>query len=117
MEKTFASGSIITVIVLCVIGIVKILFKNLKATCPKLYKALFTLLSIIVSFVLCVVNELYVLKGELLSIEFGVLCTTVIAGVFCGYGGVYEGLGIKELVKIIIENIKKINNDNNDNEV
>lgn len=107
MEKLFMSASIVVAIVLCVIGIIKLPFKKMKNNHPKTYKAIFTLFSVLIATGLCVLDEMYILCGELLSLDFAILVCAVMAGVFGGYNGVYEGLGLKELVKKIIENVKK----------
>jgi hypothetical protein len=108
MEKLFMSAGIIATIVLCVVGILKTPFKSFKEKHSKLYKSVFTLISIILAIGLSIVDEIYILCGSILSIDFAILICVVIAGVFFGYGGVYEGLGIKELVKKITANIKKL---------
>lgn len=107
MEKLFMSAGIVVAIVLCLVGIAKLPFKAMKAKHPKSYRAIFTGMSFIFAIGLCVLDELYVLSGKLLSVDFIVLLVTVLAGVFCGYGGVYEGLGLKDLMKKLGENIKK----------
>ena len=107
MEKLFMSAGIVTAIVLCVIGIVKLPFNRFKEKHPQWFKAVFTILSIVLAGGLCVVNQLYILCDGLLTVNFAILVSAVFAGVFGGYGGVYEGLGLKELVKKIVDNIKK----------
>ena len=107
MEKLFMSAGVVVAIVLCVIGIIKLPFDKFKRKHPNWFKAIFTLLSIIVSGGLCVLDELYILNGKLLSIDFVILVCVVFAGVFGGYSGVYEGLGLKELMKKLTENVKK----------
>ena len=107
MENLFMSAGVVTAIVLCLVGILKLPFKSFKKSHSIWYKALFTTLSLAFAIGLSVINELYILCGELLSVDFAVLVSVVIAGVFCGYGGVYEGLGLKELVKKLVENVKK----------
>lgn len=107
MEKLFMSAGIITVIVLCFVGIIKLPFNSFKSKYPNLYKAIFTILSFILAIVLSVLDELYILCGEIISIDFLILLCAVFAGIFGGYGGIYEGLGVKKLVKKIIENAKK----------
>ena len=107
MEKLFMSAGIVTAIVLCLVGIAKLPFNFFKSKHPKWYKAIFTILSFVLVIGLSVLDELYILCGELISIEFLILLCAVFTGVFCGYGGVYEGLGLKELVKKIVENVKK----------
>lgn len=107
MEKLFMSAGIVAAIVLLFVGIIKLPFKKFKETHAKWYKAVFTITSLFLSVGLSVVNELYILCGELLSFDFVILVCAVMAGVFCGYGGVYEGLGIKELVKRLTEKVKE----------
>jgi hypothetical protein len=107
MEKLFMSASVVITILLCFVGIVKLPFKKLKEKHPNLYKAIFTLVTLVGAVGLCVLNEIYILCGELLSLEFAVLLCAVFAGLFGGYNGIYEGLGLKELVKKIVENLKK----------
>lgn len=108
MEKLFMSAGIVVAIVLCLIGIIKLPFNSFKNKHPKGYKALFTLLSFVFAIGLSILDEIYILCGELLSIDFAILISVVIAGVFSGYSGIYEGLGLKELVKKILENLKKV---------
>lgn len=107
MEKLFMLAGIVTAIVLCIIGILKLPFANFKEKNPKLFKAIFTIVSIVLSVGLCILGELYILCGEVLSLDCLILTITVIAGVFAGYSGVYEGLGLKDLVKKLTENVKK----------
>lgn len=107
MEKLFMSASIVIAIVLCIIGIIKLPFKKFKDKHPKLYKAIFTMLSIVLAVCSCVINEKYILCGKLLSVDFAILICSVLAGVFGGYTAVYEGLGLKELMKKLTENVKK----------
>jgi hypothetical protein len=66
---------------------------------------------------LSVLDELFVLHGELLSVDFAILVCAVLAGVFSGYSGVYEGLGLKELMKKLTENAKKAKELSNDKKV
>ena len=107
MRELFMSAGIVSTIILCFVGIVKLPFKHFKKSHPKWYRAIFTILSIILIVGLSILDEIYILCGKILSVEFAILICTVFAGVFGGYGGVYEGLGIKELVKRIVESIKK----------
>lgn len=106
MEKLFMSAGIVTTIVLCVVGVIKLMFPKFKEKYPNGYKAVFTALCIILSAGLCVLNELYILCGKLLSLDFAILVCAVFAGVFSGYN-VYEGLGAKKLVRIIIQKVKQ----------
>ena len=105
MEKIFMSAGVIAAIVLCLVGIIKSPFGKFKKNSPKLYKAIFTILSIALSVAVTIVEEIYISFGKVLSLNFAVKLTFVIAGVFCGYGGIYEGLGVKDLIKNLIKNI------------
>ena len=107
MEKLFMSAGIVIAIVLCIVGLVKLPFEKFKEKHPKCYKSLFTILSVVIAVGLSVLDELYILGGELLSADFIILIFVVLAGVFGGYSGVYEGLGLKELMKKLTENVKK----------
>lgn len=107
MEKLFMSAGIVVTIVLCFVGILKLPFGVFKQKHPQWFKSIFTIVTLILAVGLSVLDELYILCGELLSLDFVILVVTVIAGVFGGYNGVYEGLGLKELVKKIVESAKK----------
>lgn len=107
MEKLFMSAGVVVAIVLCIVGIIKLPFNKFKNKHPNWFKAVFTLVSIIVAGGLCVLDELYILNGKLLSVDFAILVCVVMAGVFGGYSGVYEGLGLKELMKKLTDNVKK----------
>jgi hypothetical protein len=107
MEKLFMSAGVVTAIVLCLVEIIKLPFGKFKEKHPNLYKAIFTIISIILAVGLSVLDEIYILGGVLLSLDFAILVSVVIAGVFGGYCGVYEGLGLKTLVKKIAENLNK----------
>lgn len=107
MENLFMSAGIISAIVLCLVGIIKIPCANFKQTHAKGYKALFTGLSFILAIGLSVLDELYILCGQLISVDFAILVCVVLSGVFGSYNGIYEGLGLKELAKKLTDNIKK----------
>lgn len=107
MEKLFMSAGVVTAIVLCLIGIIKLPFDKFKQNHSNGYKALFTCLTFVVAVGLSVLDELYILCGDIISVDFAILVCVVLTGVFGGYNGVYEGLGLKELVKKLIENIKQ----------
>lgn len=107
MEKLFVSAGIIVAIVLCLIGIIKLPFENFKKNHSKGYKAIFTSATFIMAVALSILDELFVLSGTLLSVDFIVLICAVLSGVFGGYNGIYEGLGLKELVKRLVDNVKK----------
>lgn len=117
MEKLFMSAGVVVTIVMCIVGCFKLPFKKFKNSHPVAFKAIFTLLSVFVASGLCVLDELYILKGELWSWDFVILVFVVLAGVFGGYSGIYEGLGLKELMKKLSENIKKAKAMSNDKKV
>lgn len=116
MEKVFMCASIITAIILCFIGIIKLPFKTFKEKHPKWYRAVFCLLSLVLAVVAPIISELYILNGQLASLEFAVLTLTTVAGVFGLYTS-YEGLGLKQLVKIIIEKITQLFNSYSDSKL
>lgn len=107
MEKLFVSAGIVVAIVLCLIGIIKLPFENFKKSHSKSYKAIFTSATFVMAVALSVLDELFILSGTLLSVDFAILICAVLSGVFGGYNGIYEGLGLKELSKKIVENVKK----------
>lgn len=107
MEKLYMSAGVVVAIVLCIVGIIKLPFRSFKGKHPVGYKAIFTTCSFILAIGLSVLDELYILCGSIISIDFIILLATVLAGVFAGYGGVYEGLGFKDLMKKLSENISK----------
>lgn len=107
MEKMFMSAGLVTAIVLCLVGIIKLPFDRFKEKHSNGYKAVFTCLTFAFAVGLSVLDELYILCGSLLSADFIILVCVVLSGVFGSYNGIYEGLGLKELVKKICENIKK----------
>lgn len=107
MEKLYMSAGVVVAIVLCIVGIIKLPFKSFKVNHPIGYKSVFTTCSFILSICLSILDELYILCGNIISIDFIILLSTVLAGVFAGYGGIYEGLGLKDLMKKLNENIRK----------
>lgn len=106
MEKLFMSAGIMVAIILCIVGIIKLPFDKFKEKHPKWYKATFTALSFVLSVGFAIIDELFILEGEILSLDFAILVSVVLAGVFSGYSGIYEGLGLKELIKKLVENLK-----------
>lgn len=107
MKEVFMCASIITAIILCFVGIIKLPFKTFKQKHPKWYKAVFCMLSLVLSVAGPIVSQLYILNGTLASTEFVVLLLTTIAGVFGLYTS-YEGLGLKQLVKIIVSKVAEL---------
>lgn len=116
MKEAFMCASIITAIILCVVGIVKLPFKRFKENHPKWYRAVFCLLSLILAVSCPIVAQLFILNGSLKSTEFAVLVITTIAGVFGLYTS-YEGLGFKTLVKKIVGKFAELFNNFSDSKL
>lgn len=106
MEKLFMSAGVVAAIVLCLIGIIKLPFERFKAKHATGYKALFTSITFALAVGLAILDELYILCGSLLSVDFLILVCVVLSGVFGSYNGIYEGLGLKQLVKKLLEKLK-----------
>lgn len=102
MKEAIMCASIMAAIILCFVGIIKLPFKTFKEKHPKWYKAVFCGASLLLAIGLPFIAEVYILNGSIQSAEFLVLIFTTIAGVFGLYTS-YEGLGLKQLVKIIID--------------
>lgn len=109
MKEAIMCASIIAAIILCFVGIIKLPFKTFKEKYPKWYKAVFCIVSLLLAIGLPFIAEVYILDGSIKSTEFLVLIFTTIAGVFGLYTS-YEGLGLKQLVKIVIEKITQLFN-------
>lgn len=109
MKEVFMCASIITAIILCFVGIIKLPFKSFKEKHPNWYTVTFYLVSAVLSIVAPIISQLYILNGVLASAEFAVLLITTIAGVF-GLYSTYEGTKSKKLVKIIIDKIATLLN-------
>lgn len=107
MKEVFMCASIITAIILCVVGIIKLPFKKFKEKHPKWYRAVFCTLSLVLAVAGPVVSQLFILNGSLKSTEFVVLVVTTIAGVFGLYTS-YEGLGLKTLVQKIVSKVAEL---------
>lgn len=116
MKEVFMAASIITAIILCFVGILKLPFKSFKEKHPKWYRAVFCIISLVLSVGLPIICQLYVLNGILYSLDFLVLTLTTVAGVFGLYTS-YEGLGLKQLVKIIVSKVAELLNNHNDSKL
>ena len=106
MGELFSMAGIITAIVLCFVGIVKLPFSKFKAKKPKLYKATFTILSLVSSVGACLIVYFYILPNRHLT-DFAILLSGTIAGVFGLYSS-YEGLGLKNLVTALLAKIQEL---------
>lgn len=109
MEKEIMCASILTAIILCIVGIIKILpfCLSFKEKHPKWYKGIFYGISLILAVILPIISELYILKGTLASMNFFVLAITTVAGVF-GLYGTYEGTSLKELINKLIAKVGEL---------
>lgn len=116
MKEVFMCAGIITAIILCFVGIIKLPFKSFKEKHPKWYRATFYLLSLVLAVVAPIITQLYILNGQLISLDFAILIITTVAGVFGLYTS-YEGLGLKELVKIIVQKISQLFNNYSDSKL
>ena len=116
METIYMNAGLIATIVLCIVGLLKLPFKTFKAKHPIGYKAVFTSLSIVLCIGLAVLDEIFIIGGELLSFNFIALVCAVFAGVSTSYIS-YEGLGVKDLVKKINTSIKTAKVQANDKKV
>lgn len=109
MKEVFMCAGIITAIILCFVGIIKLPFKSFKEKHPNWYTVTFYLVSAVLSVVAPIISQLYILNGSLASTEFAILLITTIAGVF-GLYSTYEGTKFKKLVRIIIDKIATLLN-------
>lgn len=107
MEAILMSAGIITAIILSVVGLIKLPFNNFKKKYPKAFKATFTLLSIVITFGACLINQAFILEQPLFNTNFVIMLLSTYAGVFGLYLS-YEGLGAKELVKRLLTSIKSL---------
>lgn len=104
MGEIFVSAGILTAIILCVVGIVKSFFGKFKNKHPKWFKTIFTLLSIVLTFGACLINQAFILNQPLFNVEFWGMLATTYGGVF-GLYHTYEGVHAKELVKRLFANV------------
>lgn len=105
--RIFMSAGVMVTIILTVIGLLKLPFKKFKEKHPKGYRAVFTIATIVLSIGLCVIDQLFIEQGEIVSFNFATLLSATLAGVFGAYNGIYEGLSVKELVKKLAASLKK----------
>ena len=99
-------SSIISAIVLCVIGIIKLPLKPFKG--KPFYKPGLTLLTIFVTLGLCVLCELYIIHESVFSVGMLYLLLITFGEVMLTYNGVYEGFGLKQILQDLFKNIGKL---------
>lgn len=98
-------SSIISAIVLCVIGIIKLPLKPFKG--KPFYKPGLTLLTIFFTIGLCVLCELYIIHESVLSVGMLYLLLITFGEVMLTYNGVYEGFGLKQILQDFFKKIGK----------
>ena len=106
MEAIIMSAGIMTTIILSLVGIVKLPFGKFKEKHPKGYKAIFTALSIVLTLAACLINQAFILSLPIFTTSFAIMLLSTFAGVFGLYHS-YEGLGLKELMKRLVNAIKE----------
>ena len=107
MEAILMSAGIMTAIILSVVGLLKLPFNKFKEKHPRGYKAVFTILSIVLTFGVCLINQAFVLAEPLFNTNFVIMLVSTYAGVFGLYLS-YEGLGAKELFKRLLNALKNL---------
>lgn len=109
MEKEIMCASILTAIILCIVGIIKILpfCLSFKEKHPKWYKGIFYGISLVLAISFPIISQLFILHGTLASINFFVLTITTVAGVF-GLYSTYEGTPLKELANKLVAKIGEL---------
>ena len=118
MGKEIMCASIITAIILCIVGIIKVLppCLSFKEKHPKWYKGIFYGMSLILAVVFPILSELYILNGTPASKNFFILIITTVAGVF-GLYSTYEGTPLKELVKKLVSKVSELLNTYSDSKL
>lgn len=99
-------SSIIASIVICAVGLLKIPFIKYKE--KKCYKAIFTLLTIFLIIGMSVIVQLFIINEPLLSIGMLYLVLISFGETMLTYNGIYEGLGVKDLAKKLVNNIANL---------
>lgn len=108
MEAIFMNAGILTAIILSIIGLAKLPFDKFKKKHPKWYKAAFTIVSIVLTFGACLINQAFILDvPKVFTTDFVILLFSTYAGVFGLYHS-YEGLGLKELVKNLLNGLRTL---------
>lgn len=92
--------------ILVLVGIIKTPFKGFKERKPKLYRATFFILSLILVIAGSIFVDLYIFEEALMSWTFAILLISTGFGVFAGYA-TYENIGIKAGLHKLVEVFKK----------
>lgn len=116
MKEVIMCGTLISAIILCFIGIVKLFFKRFKEKHPNGFKVTFYLLSVVLSVGCAIITQLFILGDTLTSINYLVLQITTFAGVFGLYSS-YENTKLKALVQIIVSKVSQLMNKYSDSKL
>lgn len=116
MKEVIMCGTLISAIILCFIGIVKLFFKRFKEKHPNAFKVTFYLLSVVLSIGGAIITQLFVMCDKIGSMNFVVLLITTFAGVFGLYSS-YENTKLKDLVQIIVNKVATLMNKYSDSKL
>ena len=123
ITNTFLNASLVALIIVAAIQLLKIImnkigFSKVKEKHKTFYKTFYTLLTYIVTGFGIFINTFYLLDlsfiwtDPIFLTEFILNASFTLLNVFFLYNGLYEGVGIKALVKLIIKKLSKLNKDN-----
>ena len=99
-------STILASIILCVVGLVKLPFKQYKG--KAIYKALLTLLTIGFTIGACFICEAFIIGESVWSIGCLYLVLLTFGEVMLSYNGIYEGFGLKSICQDLFKNLGKI---------
>lgn len=99
-------SSILSAIILCLVGLIKLPFKPFKG--KNFYKAGLTLLTIVITLGMCVICELFIIGESIWSIGMIYLTLITFGEVMLTYNGVYEGFGVKQICQELFTNIGRL---------
>lgn len=104
-KEVFMNATWLASAILILVGIIKTPFKGFKDKKPKLYRATFFILSLILVVVGSILVDLYIFEDVLMSWSFAILLISTGFGVFAGYA-TYENIGIKAGLHKLVEVFK-----------
>ena len=94
LKEVFMNATWLASAILALVGILKMPFKSFKEKKPKLYRATFFIISLILVVGGSIVVDMFILEKSLLSWTFAMLLVSTGCVVFGGYMG-YEATGLK----------------------
>lgn len=123
ITDTFLNASIVALIIVAALQLFKIVinrlgFSKVKEKHKTFYKTFYTLLTYIFTAAGIFINAFYISglsfiwTDQIFLTEFILNASFTLLNVFFLYNGLYEGVGIKSLVKLIINKLSKLNKDN-----